>query len=442
MSDNFENIYNAQMLNNRVCSVSYTLNEKQPVICTFIGDQPLFYFEDEVADEELFNPSELGMLAHEIQTLKEEIAAFETPSFKSTEQTMKNFEEFAENAESFEMNFKLTQAEQTVRLKEIIDILQESRVNAAYLNTADKHNIKIMMSEQVEKSFYDRRSGTILFYPHMDKADQILLVARELRRHWQHRQGALINPLMFQPEHALLINRAQEADLAVSVIRTAWELQLAGIRNVWERVENSPMADMARAFAREAFMDFRTINNGTAAAAVFEAWFLSERCRGQDKKIIQAMLADYNGYVFDHEGASKKVSTELLAALGSMPFGKNYLAIHAAIIMDDPIFTEVRDRSNANFLWFIKFEKSFKESEQHLQLDSDLSTHDMAHDVLNQKSQDQNHERTQGADIIQLFEYHTETGAEKPAKTLFSRKKSKTGASAEIIDLKRWSGQS
>ena len=114
---------------------------------------------------------------------------------------------------------------------------------AAYINTAEKYGVEIKMSEQVEKSFYDRRSGTILLYPHIDILDQILLITRELRSHWQHRQGVLINPLTFTPEHAILINRAQEADLAVSVIRTAWELQLAGKKDVWERVENSPLSD-------------------------------------------------------------------------------------------------------------------------------------------------------------------------------------------------------
>jgi len=102
---------------------------------------------------------------------------------------------------------------------------------------------------------------------------------------------------------------------------------------------------------------------------MLEAWFLSERCRQQDKKIIQAMLADYNGYVFESNSSSQNVTVELISSLGEMPFGKNYLSAHAATIMEDPVFAEVRDRSNANFLWFIKFERTFKETEQYLQID-------------------------------------------------------------------------
>ena len=137
--------------------------------------------------------------------------------------------------------------------------------------------------------------------------------------------------------------------------------------HAWARLEESSFADLTRAFAREAYLDFRTLNNGQAASAVFEGWFLSDRCRHEDRNLIQHMLSDYRGYMFDSEAASRTVGADLIMALGSMPFGKNYLAPFVATILADPIFAEVRDRSNANFLWFIKFERSFREAEQDLQ---------------------------------------------------------------------------
>ncbi len=447
MSDSsYENFYNTHTMHNRVCSVAYTLNDFQPVICTHIGDQPLYYFDEEQIPEEdsaEFDISEIGMMAEELRALKEELLDYDFQRIHVPEKTMRSFQDFSENAISINNreNFYLNDVEQATRLKEIKEILSESRVAAAYLNTAEKYNVEIMMSEQVEKAFYDRRSGTITLYPHMPINDQILLVSRELRRHWQHRQGVLINPLMFKPEHAILINRAQEADLVVSVIRIAWELQLAGTRAVWERVENSPLSDLARTYAREAFMDFRTINNGTASAAVFEAWFLSERCRKMDKEIIQLMLADYKGYVFENASSSKQITAELIAALGEMPFGKNYLGIHAEVIMDDPIFAEVRERSSANFLWFIKFERSYKETEQVLQSESDLSTHDIRHDLLEAKSQDQNYDSTQTADVIQLFEYITENEPSSGKKLSKTKSRKPRSGSADVIDIRRWSSK-
>ncbi len=346
------------------------------------------------------------------------------------EDTMLSLEEFAENAESLSLDYSLTNDEKQKRFNDIKDILSNSRLASSYLNVAEKHNVEITMSAQIEKSFYDRNSGKILINPNIDINDQVLLLVRELRCHWQHRSGALINPLIFQPEHAILINRVQEADLAVSIVRVAWELQLSGNKEIWERVEDSPMSDLARAYAKESFLDFRTINNGVASSAVFEAWFLSERCRHNDKKIIQKMLADCNGYVFENESLPQNVTVELIAALGTMPFGKNYLSEHALIIMNDPVFSEVRDRSNANFLWFIKFERTFKETEQYLQIDSDLSTNGISHDLLNE-GQDQNYDSSSSADIIQLFERFPSTDGSKEHMR-------RSGDSAEIINIKCW----
>ena len=438
MSKNYEDLCNEQNIQNRVCSVAYTLNDFQPVISTHIGDQPFFYMDEEdiIDEDDGYSVEELEILAREIKALQGEVAALENTSEFMPEDTMKLYTYFSENTRSLseEEIYTLTAQEQVTRLAKIKEILGESRLAAAYLTCADKHDVSIKLCDQVQDAVYDRRSGTILLYPHMDMNEQILLTVRELRRHWQHRSGALINPLMFQPENAILINRALEADLVVSVIRIAWELQLAGLKDVWERVETSSLSDLSRSFAREAFMDFRTINDGTAAAAVFEAWFLSERCRQQDKKIIQAMLADYNGYVFSNDEASKQVSLELIAALGEMPFGKNYLATYANTIMDDPIFAEARDRSAANFLWFIKFERAFKETEQELQTESDLSTRDIRHDLLNDKSQGPIDDNKQSADVIQLFEFQDKQESK-------SRGANQSG-SADVIHLSRWSAKS
>jgi hypothetical protein len=230
-----------------------------------------------------------------------------------------------------------------------------------------RHNGKFILNEQVETAFYDRSTGNIHLNPNRPKCEMALLAARELRRLWQHRSGALIDPLTFHPDQAILINRAQIADLTASMVRIAWELQLAGEKDMWARIENSAMEDLARAFAREAFLDFRTVNNGAANCAVFEAWFLSERCGHEDRRLIQQMLADYQGYVFEADSASISLAGELIAVLGGMPHGKNYLAPYVQTIVSDALFTEVRDRSNANFLWFIKFERSFRETEQELQ---------------------------------------------------------------------------
>jgi hypothetical protein len=62
------------------------------------------------------------------------------------------------------------------------------------------------------------------------------------------------------------------------------------------------------------------------------------------------------------------------------------------MIMNDPVFTDVRDRSNANFLWFIKFERSFMETERELQSSSQNQKSDVHQAYNNDIIEDTNHE--------------------------------------------------
>lgn len=454
--------------NNMVCRVAYTLNNDQPVRSTIIGDEPLFYWDYEVEEEDgaFFDEAEIGILEDEIENLRQEIETFDRFSADFAADPDEKFEDFLDNAAS------ITASEPSVVKNDkdaLVATLNNSRIAEFYIGFAEEHGVEIVLSKQIRDAEYNRKSGTIFINPNLDHTDQVLVAARELRRHWQHRQGALINPLMFHPDNAVLINRLQVADLAVSMVRIAWELQLAGEKSAWERVENSSLGDLGRAFAREAFLDFRTINNGMAAAAVFETWFLSERCRLEDKTLIRNMLADYQGYVFDQEEAEKSITPTLISALGEMPYGKNYLAQHCATLMGDPIFTDVRDRSNANFLWFIKFERSFREAESELQSQSETlpvddrltashTEHDWdEHDAkeTGRTTGDEYNSIQHGAEIVTLYAEHDheEDADDGENKSLLSKRRGAKQDSStnnaqghkrspeNVVYLRRWSGE-
>jgi hypothetical protein len=322
--------------------------------------------EEAYDDDAIFDQEQYGELGAEVAALHKKIEAYDRLSLEFTQPSDKRFQNFLADA-SLMCAASTASTDVEAKAQEIVDTLGASRLAASLLSFALTHGVVVACDPQTLGAFYDRDAKKIFINPDLELADQVMLAARELRRHWQHRQGVLLHPLTFHPDQAILINRAQLADLAATMIRTGWELQLAGHKDAWQRIENSPLADLGRSFAREAYVDFRTIASGAATAAVFETWFLSERCRHQDKQLIQAMLADYQGYMFGSEQVSRTISIDLISALGEMPFGKNYLASYAQMIMSDPVFTEVRDRSNANFLWFIKFERSFRETEQQLQ---------------------------------------------------------------------------
>ena len=328
----------------------------------------------------------------------------------------------------------------TQKIKSVIEILAQSRLAQSYIDFAESNNVVISFSSQVEQAEYNRKSKTIFINPDQDEANLVLSLVAELRCHWQHANGALIDPLMFHPDQAILVNRAQTADLTIAIVRIAWELQLSGYKAGWERLENSSMADLARAFAREAFLDFRTINNGEAAAAVFEAWFLSERCRSQDKALIQNMLADTQGFVFGLDEVSKNVTPDLIAALGTMPYGKNYLSSHVETIINDAIFTNVRDRSNANFLWFIKFERTFHETEQALQSDKEQSAFDIHQDAQkNISNGTKNNEQT--AILLSFPGNATGRAPTKKVGSKLNKPTTEIQTSADIVYLRRWSSE-
>ena len=390
------------------CFMAYTLNNSQPVICTLVSDQPYFYMEEDdhyAGDDALLTDEEYGQIEKDLSDLRQKMEAYERLSKSFEKDPSRRLEEFAAEA------INLTEANSVVSLssenvsEKISAMLGHTRMGNALLEFATSHNVFIQESPYVMGAQYDRESSNIFVNPSLADAETALLVVRELRRHWQHRKGTLIHPLSFYPDQAILINRAQNADLAIAMIRAGWEMQLSGHRQAWDYIENSPMSDLGRAFAREAFSDFRSLANGKASSAVFESWFLSERCRHQDKKLIQAMLADHQGYVFSSEEASRSVSIELVTALGEQPFGKNYLAPYAQMIVTDPIFTEVRDRSNANFLWFIKFERSFQETEQALQSEGYLGSDDPSASAPHKKAGTERLSNDQDFTLISLADH-------------------------------------
>lgn len=423
MRDTTDMTIDLNMTPHKNCKVSYTLDNFQPVRSTFIGDEPLFFmdYEPAIEDDDEYDEFTMDFLEKaigELKVLEEDRHSFASRSEKEDIQEL-----FVQNATSIENSFSSENESQSI--EDILEMMKNSRLAAALISHAEGFGIKFEDSTHVRTAFYDRDEGKIFLHPRLPLGDKINLLAMELRRHWQHRNGTLIDPLFFHPDQAILVNRVQAADIASNMVRIAWEMQLAGHDTSWNKMASSSMSDLAHSLAREAAIDFRSLNNGHAQKAVFETWFMSDRCCKFDKMIIQNMLSDHNGLVFgENMTASMNLTSQLIEKMGEMPYGKNYLTDMAHIVTSDPVFTDVRDRANANFLWFIKFERSFRESEQELQ--NTFSEHkgaveNTAH-LRNEKVRSEQNE--------------TETIVQFPVK--FERTdagKASTGTDAQIIEL-------
>lgn len=251
-------------------------------------------------------------------------------------------------------------------LADLRALLMQSRTGEMLLTGASAENLDIVYDTQIPVSqFYPSAPDgrrVIALNPHRPKGDLVNTCARELRRVWQYHQGALVNPLSFEPDEAILINRAQQADALMVSIKIAWELKLGGESEAWDFMIGSPLADIGRTFEIKAQTDFRTLNNGQAARAAYDKFFEDSRTKMHDKRIIHQMLLDETGYIKSTE-KRPKVSMDLFKRLGELPHGRNYLSMKGSHAPMDTRYATVEDRSNANFLWFIKFERSFQEKE-------------------------------------------------------------------------------
>ncbi len=348
------------------CRVAYMIDHEQPVLCTFISDQPLFFVEDvdlDIEDETFLE--ETGDLLFDLtqQQLRDT-----AQKLRSKQNDMEN-REAADRFEDFSLNLEGFGKSAELDLDVLCATLAKSRMGQTLLQFAENNKIAVQTSRDTATVEYSRMTRNILVHPNLDAATALIGLAESLRTAWQHHQGTMINPLRFQPDHAVVVNRVHAADLCTFKIRLSWELKMAGEPSAWAQILSSGLSDMAYHFDRQIKTDFRNLNNGMASQMAFEKWFLSDRCKLEDKRLIQTMLSDHAGFVFDNAEMSKHISMDVISRIGSMPLGENYLSKLSGNIISDPLYTEVRDRSSANFLWFIKFENAFRETERDLQED-------------------------------------------------------------------------
>ncbi|MCK5517812.1 MAG: hypothetical protein KAI61_00215 [Alphaproteobacteria bacterium] len=251
-----------------------------------------------------------------------------------------------------------------INLEELKTVILKSRTGKALLQGESANGLKIYYDSQTPQSqFYPRgKKSIIALNPHHPRGDLLNILIRELRHAWQHYQGALVNPMNFEPDGAVLVNRAQQADILMMSVKVAWELKLVGESEAWDFMIGSSMVDVTRVFEVHARKDFRSLNNGEAARAAYDKFFDDSRTKIHDKRIIHQMLLDDQGYM-KALGKQPKADMALFKKLGELPFGRNYLTLCGKRQPTDMCYSTIEDRSNANFLWFIKFERSFQEKE-------------------------------------------------------------------------------
>jgi len=263
---------------------------------------------------------------------------------------------------------KSTNISNHVEIEELKNIIAMSRTGEYLLSKENTEALEIYYDSQtILSQFYkDNDRFVITLNPNRPKGDLINMLVRELRHMSQYKNNALVNPMSFEPDGAVLLNRAQQADVVMISIKVAWELKLQGKNEAWGFIATSTNGDIAHAFEVNAQKDFRTLNNGEASRAAYDKFFEDRHTKIYDKHVIHQMLLDDRGYMKSGE-KEEIVPISLFNNLGDVSGISNYLSL--SVSKESPVdmrYSSVEDRSNANFLWFIKFERSFQEKEMQI----------------------------------------------------------------------------
>lgn len=364
MSDNnnfFLDIMNFMAHGGATPKMAMTFNRKPSFTCSYIHSDQYFYADDEYDqtlmqfEDALDSDIEERMIPHALRQAKETSEGFITLGdaefgLPLTDDLVALCRDALKPQEACDVN-------------KAIEILQGSDLAREYLEFADKADISFETSAEVDQLAIDYTDNVIVMPQTVSDLEASLLMMRGVRA----LQMKDVRPLLQNPERAILLNRSIEAELACIPVHVAWELKLNGFEEAWNYISASGLSDLAYAFGHRASDDFRAIRDGRSAIAAFDQWFYSGRTRKADRAIIQTLLAAGD----DVKEAQELSNTQVIEALRSIGsrsiMGKNYLVEHFMTLLEDGFYGEVRDRSNANFMWFVKFERSFREAEEQVE---------------------------------------------------------------------------
>lgn len=343
-----------------------SLNSRNSLHCSLVAQDPFFFDVDpEALEDELHAQLSLDG------------AYFELPeALKLARETSDGFVTLGEDADGLPLTDDVVAlcagafaASAALNIDNVVVQLRQSQTASVLLDTIAKDGIAIATGNTVETVMFDSEAKTIVLNAALDDVSAGLLLVRACR------QATLsdVKTLLRNPDRAILVNRAMFAELNLVMIQVAWELNVAGDKAAWDAVSASAMADLAYAFGQRACADFRALRDGRAALAAFDQWFYSGRTRKADRVLIQGLLAAGDA----GEAAAADVMDVIagIRDIGDRGIGRNYLAEHIATLLEDGFYGEVRDRSNANFLWFVKFERSYRAAEEIVEAQNDTASH-------------------------------------------------------------------
>lgn len=339
----------------------------QRALCNIIGDQPLFYIEDSATEDmeldELFK--KIDHLEAQRDQLQKQIGLYDSVMTPHSAETMSRAED------RFDLLFAAET--QKLTLDQILETACASGSFRSYYDCVIRTELAaITLDTRVEGTVFDSERKTITVNPHQALTEAATGLLTAMRQAFLYDQSAELKAVtMLQPQDAILVNRLIMADCDSLCAAFYWDMRLAGYHDIWAQALTGADYDLCAAYAMEAMMDFRALQTGQALRATVEKWFMSARCKGLDRKTVQVLMAQKDKEACYGELTSFTLLHDMIRVIGSRPAGENYLMPIISAVLSDSIFRDVRDRSTANFLWFVTFERRMADMEQELQIAAD-----------------------------------------------------------------------
>jgi hypothetical protein len=129
------------------CRFAYTLGNSQPVRCTWISEQPLFYSDcdDIMEDDYLLDDPVLESLERDIADLREKTNAYDKISQGFVEPENYTQSLFRDDAASISKSYKSKKS----TLPQLLETLQKSRLASQFISFAQLHNVSIRETSQI-----------------------------------------------------------------------------------------------------------------------------------------------------------------------------------------------------------------------------------------------------------------------------------------------------
>jgi Putative metallopeptidase family (DUF6782) len=234
-------------------------------------------------------------------------------------------------------------------LQRDVDFLVEELSHSVTARKLLSKEVKIVFDSQINKAVLFGKTAAIPSTRSLGETLFALLVL--LRRAGQ---DPSLSPLDHSPDQAIFLNRLLIFDAYSYAIKIAYELKMSGKPEIWKWImSHKIIGSSARVYELLASEDFRTINNGLAHKKCFQYFFLDHNTYEHDKMLIHHMLFD--NYI--QKPCKDRIDASAINKLGDLGNGAQYIT--AQILHNFGGYSCISNKSNANFVWFIKFEKSF-----------------------------------------------------------------------------------